>query len=221
MVREGWTPPRREPIDPVTGKFVKPGSQKNREKLAQELHRLRAARLQALRDGEVDRGFDPAMWLRTASDPHTPPDDTLGASAPSQPPANVRPTAGAAGQPPPLPPALAAAAPSAPTAAPAALPQPGTPGFARAMFEQALAAQASTGVVPVRPWLGAPSAPRTAPPSPQSPESVDPVEATTLLPTLSLDDAPPTPLEERGTDAWTPVRWPTHALEDIRWGVKN
>jgi hypothetical protein len=69
MVREGWTPPRRPPIDVVTGKFIEPGGQWNRERLVRELQLLRAARRQAMRDGEVDRGFDPAMWMRTNSDP--------------------------------------------------------------------------------------------------------------------------------------------------------
>jgi hypothetical protein len=71
MVREGWTPPRRTPIDVVTGKFIEPGAQWPRKRLVRELQLLRTARLQALRDGEVDRGFDPAMWMRTNSDPYT------------------------------------------------------------------------------------------------------------------------------------------------------
>ena len=44
MVREGWTPPRRPPINVVTGKFIEPGGQWNRERLVRELQLLRTAR---------------------------------------------------------------------------------------------------------------------------------------------------------------------------------
>jgi hypothetical protein len=44
MVREGWTPPRRPPINVVTGKVIEPGGPGNRERLVRELQLLRTAR---------------------------------------------------------------------------------------------------------------------------------------------------------------------------------